>query len=162
MYSYYSFPLVLIAFGLFGPRRPYRPPEKQRPTHSAVMTTSWIIPLGMYYGLGVSLHPNATSDVEAGVAFAIIFAALVAGDVMGLVRAWQTHSWAWGISLAILLVFSLSLIPVAVFTNLIPTDVGSLLTFLLITIQMIVLGVFGWWGPRAVPARPKVPVAVQT
>lgn len=158
---YYPFLFILLVFALFGPRRPYQPPEKQRPAHSGVMTAAWIIPLGIYFGLVVAYKKPPTADLETGVAFAIICAALLSGDVMGLVRARQTHSWGWGIPLAILLVLSLSVIPVAVFTELIPTHVGSLLTFLLIIVQMIVLAVFGWWGPRIAPARPKVPIAMR-
>jgi hypothetical protein len=125
------------------------------------MATSWIIPLGLYYGLNMLANPNATSDLEARVAFAIVCAVILAGDVMGLVRAWQARSWAWRIALAILLALSLSVIPVAVFIVLLPTPAASLLTFLLINsiVQMVVLGVFGWWGPRKLPARPKVPGA---
>src|SRR5262249_1194946 len=112
---YYPFLLVLLVFGLFGPRRPYRPPAKQRPAHSGVLTTSWIIPLALYYGLAVDARPTTTSEGEAAVALAIVCAAILAGDVMGLARAWRARSWAWGIALALLLILSLGVIPVSVF-----------------------------------------------
>jgi TIR domain len=157
---YYPFLLVLFVFGLFGPRRPYQPPARRRPTHSAVLATSWIIPLALYYGLGVATHPNATSEVEAGVAFAIVGAAILAGDVMGLARAWRARSWGWGCTLALLLILSLGVIPLAVFSSVMPTAVGSLLTFALILAQMVALAIFGWWGPHPAPARPTTPSAL--
>jgi hypothetical protein len=157
---YYPFLLVLLVFGLFGPRRPYRPPAKQRPTHSGVLTTSWIIPLALYYGLAVAARPTTTSEGETAVAFAVICAAILAGDVMGLTRAWRARSWAWGLALALLLILSLGVIPVAVFTSLFPTAVGSLLTFALILAQTVTLAIFGWWGPRQAPARPQATSAL--
>lgn len=157
---YYPVLLILLVFGLFGPRRPYRSPDKQRPTHSAIMTTSWIIALALDCELVVYYHPNATSAVDADVAFTIVCAAVLVGDVLALMRAWHTHSWAWGIPLATLFTFSLVVIPLTVFTSVLPTGVGSLLTFLLILAQTAALGVFGWWGPRIAPARPKAPIEV--
>lgn len=119
------------------------------------MTTFWIIALGIYFLADLAFKKSPTTELEAGAAVAIMFIALLAGDVMGLVRARQTHSWAWGIPLAILLVFSLSMIPLAIFVDLLPPHVFGGLSFLLLFMQMIVLGVFGWWGPRLLPARPK-------
>lgn len=160
---YYPFLFVLLVFGLFGPRRPYRRPEKRRPAHDGVMATSWIIALGIYFLLALADAPPPTANLETGVTVAIVLVALLAGDVMGLLRAWQTRSWVWGIPVAILLAFSLgvtSLVLATLFIDLLPDRVLALLVLLVVFVQAIVLAVFGWWGPRKLPARPQVPVAL--
>jgi hypothetical protein len=156
---YYPTLIILLVFGLFGPRRPYQPPARQRPTNAGALTCAWLIPLALYYGLAVSVNHTDTSDVEVGAAFAVICAAMLVGDVMGLVRAFRVRSWAWGGALALLLILSLVAVPLAVFTNVFPTDVSTLIFLAIILAQLITLGIFGWWGPRQAPTRPAAPSA---
>jgi hypothetical protein len=92
---------------------------------------------------------------------------ILVGNALGLVRAWQTRKWVWLVALAILFIpsfplFLVGLISFFITVN-IPDALAAFIT-LLILAQIIAMGIFSWWGPRALPAHHStapVPVAFQ-
>jgi hypothetical protein len=103
-----------------------------------------------------------TAKVEGEVGITAAWGVILVGTALGLVRAWQTRSWVWFTVLAILFVPVFPLFVISLFVNI----GGALAVFvtLLIFAQIVAMGIFSWWGPRALPVRhpaAPVPAAVQ-
>lgn len=163
--------LLLLAFGLYGPRQPYRSPTRQRPTHRGVFTVFWVSLLAFAFALAVTGVADSRTDIptartEADVGFAVTWGLAIIGNIIGLPRAWQTRSWAWLIIQAALAIPSLVFAFLGFFTDVLNSEVWGAVIGLLFTGQIVVMGIFSWWGPRAQPAphpasHPAAPVAVQ-
>lgn len=162
--------LLLFVFALLGPRQPYSSPQKQRPTHRGVFTMFWVALLVFNFAVRVTYSSKLpTAKLEGEVGLAAAWGVILVGNALGLLRAWQTRNWVWFIALAILFVpsfplFLLGLISFFITVNIIGGALAALVTLLIIVAQIITLGIFSWWGPRALPARhpaAPVPVAVQ-
>jgi hypothetical protein len=134
-----------------------------------VFTTFWVALLAFYFAVRVTYSrngpPNAVTEGELGLAAA--WGVILIGNGLGLVRAWQTRKWVWLVALAILFIPSLPLFLVGLtsfFIDVPIADAVAAFITLLILAQIFTLGIFSWWGPRALsmrrPAAP-VPVAVQ-
>jgi TIR domain len=157
--------LLLFVFALIGPRQPYSSPQKQRPTHRGVFTTFWVAFLAFYFVLGVtyaSKLPSAKIESEVGLEAA--WGVILVGNALGLVRAWQTGKRGWFIALALLFIPSFSLFLINLISFFITVNFGDALALfitLLIVAQIVMMGIFSWWGPRALLARhPAAPVPV--
>jgi hypothetical protein len=156
--------LLLFVFALFGPRQPYSSPGKQRPTHRGVYTTFWVALLAFYFAVAVTAASSKvpTSKIEGEVGLAAAWGVILVGNALGLARAWQTRNWVWFTALATLFIPSFLLFLIGLFV-----DVGGAVAAfigLLIVAQIVTMGIFSWWGPRALPARHSaapVPVAME-
>jgi len=161
--------LLLFVFALVGPRQPYRSPAKQRPTYRAVFTTFWVALLAFYFAVRVTYSPNGppNAEIEGEVGLAAAWGVILVGNALGLVRAWQTRKWVWRVALSILFIPSFPLFLVSLISFFITVNIADALAAfitLLILAQIITMGIFSWWGPRALPAHHSaapVPVAVQ-
>lgn len=154
---------LLFAFALFGPRQPYSSPQKQRPTHRGVFTTFWVALLAFYFALRVTYSSKLpTAKLEGEVGLAAAWGVVLVGNALGLARAWQTRNWIWFIALAILFIPSFPFFLISFFITV--NSAWAAFASLLIVAQIVAVGIFSWWGPRALPARhpaAPVPVAVQ-
>jgi hypothetical protein len=162
--------LILLAFSLFGPRQPYANPTKRRPTHRGVFTVFWVSLLAYAFAIAVAgaladgSKIEATAKIEAVIGLEVAWAIIIAGNALALPRAWQTRNWIWFSVLTVLLLPAIILFPLNAFTNLVDswaTPINGL-----IIAQLIAVGVFSWWGPRALPAyrrasHPAASVAAQ-
>jgi len=160
--------LVLFVFALFGPRQLYNSPEKQHPTHHGVFTMFWVALLAFYFAVRVTYSSKlSTAELEGELGLAAAWGVILIGNALGLVRSWQTHNRVWFIALAILFVPSFPLFLVGLVSFFITVNMENALAglvTLLIVAQIITMGIFSWWGPRALPARlsaAPVPVTVQ-
>lgn len=130
----------------------------------------WVALLVFNFAVRVTYSSKLpTAKLEGEVGLAAAWGVILVGNALGLLRAWQTRNWVWFIALAILFVpsfplFLLGLISFFITVNIIGGALAALVTLLIIVAQIITLGIFSWWGPRALPARhpaAPVPVAVQ-
>jgi TIR domain len=158
--------LLLIVFALVGPRQPYRSPAKQRPTYRAVFTTFWVALLAFYFAVRVTYSPGGPpfAEIEGEIGLVVAWGVILIGNALGLARAWQTRKWAWFVALAILFIPSFPLFLFGLISFFINVNIGGALAAfitLLILAQITTMGIFSWWGPRALPVRrPAVPVPV--
>jgi hypothetical protein len=152
--------LLLFVFALLGPRQPYSSPQKQRPTNRGVFTTFWVALLAFDFALRVTyVSKLPTAEIEGEVGLAAAWGVILVGNALGLVRAWQTRNWVWFIALAILFIPSFPFFLIGFFINV--NNAWAAFASLLIVAQIVAIGIFSWWGPRALPARhPAAPVPV--
>jgi hypothetical protein len=152
--------LLLFVFALLGPRQPYSSPQKQRPTNRGVFTTFWVALLAFDFALRVTyVSKLPTAEIEGEVGLAAAWGVILVGNALGLVRAWQTRNWVWFIALAILFIPSFPFFLIGFFINV--NNAWAAFASLLIVAQIVAMGIFSWWGPRALPARhPAAPVPV--
>lgn len=145
---------VLVAFGLIGPRRPFVPSKYgQRPavSHVPIMVT-WGISLLSFVELFIAAtEPHGSESTLALFAFYSWIALSILGDVMAVIRSAQTNRWGLGAPLGIVGFLSLGLIALSYIPALVSEQAASSVLFYLLTINLILLGVFGWRGPYAIP-----------